>query len=311
MNIGELLQTLLSLLSGTLRVFIPIAFAALAFMFAAQAGIINMALDGTMLFAAFFGVYGSYITGNAWIGLLFAVVSGILVSLFLGLLTVNFKCPQMIAGLGINLLARGLTIVFLQAVWNAKGKSTPVTGLGVIHIAFLENVPILNKLIGDVSPLLLILLLCLALVWFLIKKTPFGLRLRTIGENPVVAASQGIDVYKMQYIGIVISGILAALGGAFLSIGDINIFSRDMVAGRGFIGIAVCIFGGYEPFGLLLGSLLFGFAQSLQYRIQNINIPSQLVQILPYVLTMLALALKRKSGLGPSSAGVPYEKEGQ
>ena len=311
MDVQSLFSIFMSMLSGSLRVFIPIAFAALAFMVAAECGHINMALDGQMLFAAFFGVYGSHLTGSPWIGLLFAIVFGIVTSLLLAVMTIHLKCPQVIAGLGINMLASGFTVVLMQAIFSAKGKTPVVAGLNTIKIPFFSNIPIIGDLFSEISPLLLVLIGCMLILRFVIKKTPFGLRMRVTGENPVVAASHGIDVYKMQYICVILSGVLASIGGACLSIGDINLFSRDMVSGRGFIGIAVCIFGGYDPVEVVLASLLFGFAQSLQYRIQGVAIPSQLVQMLPYLLTMIVLAVKRKNGSGPVSLGLPYEKEGQ
>ncbi|MDR1192583.1 MAG: ABC transporter permease [Peptococcaceae bacterium] len=290
----QILQQVGSLLAGTIRVFTPITFAAIASSFSARAGVVNMALDGIMLIGAFFAVFGSFLTGSAWLGLALGIFASVLIALFFAALTITFRCDQALAGLGINLLAKALTIVLLQAVWNTKGKSAIVNGIEMIRLDALKSVPLLGDMFSETSPLLIILLLSLICVYILFFKTVFGMRMQVTGENPAAARSLGIKVERAQYLCVMISGVFAALGGAYLSICDVNVFSRDMVAGRGFIGMAVSLFGANHPIGCLLGGLLFGFTQSLQYRLQGIGIPNQLIQMMPYVLTLVALVFSKR-----------------
>ena len=302
---------ILSLLAGMIRVAIPISFAALAGMLSERVGVINMGLEGIMLIGSFFGVVGSYLSGNAWIGLLFAMGSGAVMGLVLALLTVGFKCEHVLAGLGINMFASGITIILLQVIWNSKGKSDMVAGLGKWEVPIISQIPILKDIIGDISPLFYILLLCVIGLWVLFYRTAAGLRILVIGENPELAGTMGVNVYLMQYIFVMISGILAAMGGAYLSIGDINMFSKEMVSGRGYIALAMVILGNWKPTWVALAGLTYGFAESLQFRLQTVSIPPQLVQMLPYVFTILVLLLARRKSLAPAASGKHYYQKGE
>ena len=308
---NDTISIITSLLAGSIRVSIPIAFAALGGTLSERSGVINMGLEGTMLMGAFFGVVGSFFTGSVWIGLLTAMLAGALCGLLHSVLTIRFKCEHVLAGVGINVLASGLTVVLLQMIWNTKGKSTEVASFEMIDLPLINRVPILKDIIGQVSPMLILLALSVFGVWFLLYRTVFGLRARVIGENPEAAGSMGINVYRTQYICVTLCGILAAVGGAYMSIGDIHMFSRDMVSGRGFIALAVVIFGGWTPVGAWLGSLLFGLAQSLQYRLQSGSIPPQLIQMLPYVATLVVLIFARGGKRrAPAAEGRHYYAKG-
>ena len=301
----------LSLLAGAIRLTIPIAFAALAGMLAERAGIINMGLEGMMLFGSFFAVVGSYVTGSAWLGLLFAMAAGAVVGLIMAVFAIGFKCEHMLAGVAVNILASGLTIVLLQMIWGTRGKSSEVAGLGIVSVPVLNKIPIIGQLIGNISPLFYILVLCVILLWVVLYRTPVGLRVRVIGENPFMAGSMGIKVYKYQYLSLMVSGMLAALGGAYLSVGDINMFSKEMVAGRGYIALSMVILGGWHPIGVAACGLICGVAQSLQLRLQGVSIPPQLVQMLPYVVTILVLLFARNKSKAPAMEGVHYYQKGE
>ena len=301
----------LSLLAGAIRLTIPIAFAALAGMLAERAGIINMGLEGMMLFGSFFAVVGSYVTGSAWLGLLFAMAAGAVVGLIMAVFAIGFKCEHMLAGVAVNFLASGLTIVLLQMIWGTRGKSSEVAGLGIVSVPVLNKIPIIGQLIGNISPLFYILVLCVILLWVVLYRTPVGLRVRVIGENPFMAGSMGIKVYKYQYLSLMVSGMLAALGGAYLSVGDINMFSKEMVAGRGYIALSMVILGGWHPIGVAACGLIYGVAQSLQLRLQGVSIPPQLVQMLPYVVTILVLLFARNKSKAPAMEGVHYYQKGE
>ncbi len=301
----------MNLLAGAIRVTIPIGFAALAGMIAERAGIINMGLEGMMLIGAFFSVVGSYLTGSPWIGLLFAMFSGAMIGLMMSVFAVGFKCEHMLTGVAANLLASGLTVVLMQMIWNTRGKSEAVNGLGVISVPVLNKIPIVKDLIGTISPLFYILVLVTALVWFVIYRTPVGLRIRVVGDNPFMAGSMGIKVYRIQYCCMAVSGALAGLGGAYLSIGDINMFSKGMTAGRGYIALSMVILGGWHPVGVVVSGLVYGVAQSLQFRIQSVKIPAQLVQVLPYLVTILVLFFVRSKNKAPAMEGVHYYQKGE
>lgn len=302
---------ILSLLAGMVRVAIPISFAALAGMLSERAGVINMGLEGIMLIGSFFGVVGSYVTGNAWMGLLFACFSGIIMGLVLAVLTVGFKCEHVLAGVGINIFASGITIVLLQMIWDSKGKSSMVAGLGVVRLPVISSIPVIGTMIGSISPLFYILVLCVVILWILLYRTPAGLRIMVIGENPEMAGTMGVNVYRLQYLCVMASGMLAAMGGAYLSIGDINMFSKDMVSGRGYIALSMVILGNWKPVWVAMGGLVYGFAQSLQFRLQSVNIPPQLVQMLPYVLTLIVLLFARKKSSAPAAEGKHYYQRGE
>ena len=302
---------ILTLLSGMVRVAIPISFAALAGMLSERVGIVNMGLEGIMLIGSFFGVVGSYLSGNAWIGLLFAIASGAVMGLVLAVLTVGFKCEHVLAGLGINMFASGITVVLLQAIWDSKGKSAMVAGLGKWKLPVISQIPIVKSIIGNISPLFYLLVVCVILLWVLLYRTPLGLRIRVIGENPELAGTMGVNVYLVQYVFVIISDMLAAVGGAYLSIGDIDMFSKDMVSGRGYIALGMVILGNWKPTWVALAGLVYGFAESMQFRLQAVSIPPQLVQMLPYVFTILVLLFARRKSMAPAASGKHYYQKGE
>ena len=309
MALIETLQFAGTMFSGAMRIAIPICFGALGSTICERAGIVNIGIEGMMLAGSFGGVVGALVTGSPWIGLLFAMVAGMLFSLLHGVLTIHYGTGHIISGLGVNLLASGVTTVLLVAIWQNRGKSEMVGTLPTIELTFLKKIPFIGQAFGSFSPLFLLLLAAVALLWVFLYKTTFGLRARIVGESPQTADAAGISVPKMQYICVLLCGLLCGLGGAYLSIGDIGMFSRDMVAGRGYIAMAVTIFGAWNPIGALGGGLLFGLAQSLQFRLQQSGIPVQLIQMLPYVITILVLLLVRRKGGGPAAAGKTFDRE--
>ena len=297
------------LFAATLRMATPLVFAALGGIFSERVGVINVGLEGMMLTGAFMGVYVSFFTGSPWIGVLAAVVVGGLLGLLHALLTVKFVGNQVVSGTGINILALGITAFLCQITWGSRGASANVTGFDVISIPFLKDVPVLGEILGSHTPLVYIMLLLVVLTYVVLFRTPFGLRLRAVGEHPAAADTAGINVYRMKYLCLMVSGMLAALGGAFLSLGQLNFFVSGMTGGRGFIALAAMILGGWMPFGALGAGLLFGFSQAVQMRLQSIGLlPPQIVLIIPYVLTVVVLAGFVRKTRAPSDYK-PYEKE--
>jgi simple sugar transport system permease protein len=297
------------LFAASLRMATPIAFASLGGIFSERVGIINIGLEGMMLTSAFTGVATTYFSGNPWLGVLAAVLAGGLLGLFHALLTVKFVGNQIVSGTGINIFALGFTAYMSQVLWGSRGASESVQGLEVISIPLLKDIPIIGEVIGTHTPLVYLMLIMTVLSYVVLFKTPFGLRIRAVGEHPAAADTAGIDVFKTKYLCVMVSGMLAGLGGAFLSLGHLNLFVWGMTGGRGFIAMAAMIFGKWMPFGAFGASFLFGFADALQMRLQALGLlPPQIILAIPYILTVAVLAGVVRKAVPPSDYK-PYVKE--
>jgi ABC-type uncharacterized transport system permease subunit len=297
------------LFAATLRMATPLVFASLGGIFSERAGIINIALEGMMLTGAFSAVFATYSLGNPWLGVCAAILAGGLLGLVHGILTIKFSGDQIVSGTGINIFALGFTAYMSQIVWGSRGASQSVQGLGTVSIPFLSDVPLIGEILGKQTPLVYVSLIAVVASYFILFKTPLGLRVRAVGEHPGAADSTGITVYRIKYLCVIASGMLAGTGGAFLSIGHLSLFVNGMTGGRGFIALAAMILGGWSPFGALGASLFFGFADALQIRLQSIGaLPSQIVLTLPYILTIIVLAVFARRRYAPSDYK-PYEKE--
>ena len=300
----ENLQQLFSMnmVLATLRMAIPLTLASIGGTLCERSGIINLGIEGMMLSGAFGAVVGTHVTGNPWLGVLFAIVIGGLCGLLHAVLCIKFRTNQSVSGVGINILASGLTIVLCRAIWDSDGISGSVAQVPPITIPVLNKIPILGALFEKQSPYLYITVLIVLISWYVMYRTKIGLRLRTIGDHPKAAATAGINVTKYRYVAVIICGMLCGLGGSFLSIVQSNLFVKDMVAGRGYMALAATIFGGWNPAGSFFASLLFAFAQAIRINL-TLNIPEQFVQMLPYVLTMLVLMGVGRKVKGPQAAG--------
>lgn len=283
---------------STIRMSVPITLAAVAGVFSARAGIMALGLEGMMLAGAFGAALGSYVTGSAFIGILTGICAGVIISLLHGILTIKYHVDHVISGIGLNLLASGVTTVLLQIIWGNRGNSPEVSSIKSINI----------PLLGQISPIVCVMILVVIVSWIVIFKTTFGLRLRMVGEHPKAASTVGINVKSVKYISVIITGILAGLGGAYLSIDHINLFVREMTAGRGYIAVVVNILGRYNPVGALFGGLLFGFADSIQLVLPGNKIPGQLVQMVPYIVTLLVLMFAVRYVSPPAGLGKNVEE---
>lgn len=304
-------DSIIGFVEATIRMSIPILLASLGGMFTARAGIINFALEGIMLNGAFMAVYGSYITGSPWLGVLFGMVGGLVAALILGFTSITAKVNQVVAGTGINILFQGLTSYLLGVIFGIGSAPSNVPSFKALPIPILHNIPVIGRILFNQLPIVYIAIILVPVCWYTIYKTPFGLKLRAVGEHPKAADSVGINVPRIKWTAIIISGILGGFGGAFLSIGQLSVFMEKMTAGRGYVAWAAVTVGKWNPFGILGASVLFGGADALQLRLQTmgINVPYQLFMMLPYVLTMLALAGVVGRTVGPASMGKPYYKE--
>ncbi len=297
------------LFAAALRMATPIAFASLGGIFSERAGIINIGLEGMMLTGAFTGVVVSYFSGSPWLGVLAAALVGALLGLLHAFLTVKLVGDHVVSGTGINIFAMGFTAYMCQVLWGSRGASESVQGLKAISIPLLRDVPIIGDILSSHTPLVYLVLILTALSYIVLFKTPIGLRIRAVGEHPSAADTAGVNVFKVKYLCVMVSGMLAGLGGAFLSLGHLNLFTWGMTGGRGFIALAAMILGRWMPLGAFGASLLFGFADALQMRLQALGLlPSQIILTIPYILTIAVLAgVVRKST--PPSDYKPYVKE--
>ena len=297
------------LFASAIRLATPIAFAALGGMFSERGGVINIGLEGMMLTCAFSAVAGTHFFGNPWIGLLIALLVGALQGLLHGLISIKFQGNQIVSGTGINIFALGFTAYMSQVIWGSRGASDAVQGMDQISIPLIKDIPIIGEIVGTHTPLVYILIILVIISYIILFKTPFGLRIRAVGEHPAAADTAGVNVLKIKYLCVIISGLFAGFGGAFLSLGHLNLFAWGMTGGRGFIALAAMIFGGWMPFRVLGASLLFGFSDALQLRLQILGIlPPQIILTIPYILTIIVLA-GVIGKVSPPSDYKPYIRE--
>lgn len=280
------------LLTQVLRISVPYLFAASGGVVAERAGIISLTLEGFMLTGAFTATLGAYYTGNPWMGVLFGIGGGAAMALIHAVATIRYRADQVVVGIAINLLALGATRFFLKLAFQSSSNSPRIAGLGgEKNVTGLDN------------PLVWLGLLSVPFVWFLLYKTKFGLRVRAVGEHPEAAASLGIPVKRVQYLSVLISGVLAGLGGVYLTLSQ-HAFTDNLTAGRGFIAISAVIFGRWEPFKAALACLLFAAAETLQIQLQGSHvIAGQFVEMIPYALTIVALAGLVGRAVAPAALG--------
>ncbi len=278
---------------ATLRVMTPILFPAIGVAITALSGSINIALEGIMLVAAFTGVIVSAFTGSLWLALIFGILAGIGMAALLGYFHLNLKADIIIAAIALNMFASGITVFLTYIFAHDKGTTSSLKSLVFpsVKIPVLDKIPVLGKMFSGLNILTYAALISVIVFYYLIYKTPLGLRIRAVGQNPDAAESVGVDVKKVKMYSLLLSGFFGALGGLYLSMGYVSWFSRDMTAGRGFIAIAAASIGGNLPLGTFFGSLLFGVVNTLAIFLATLKVPSELIQMIPYVTTVLVLAI--------------------
>jgi len=278
-----------------LQLSAPIAFASMGGVFSERSGVVNIALEGIMLTATFAVVWGSLLFGTFWGGLLFALLAGIIMATIHAVVTVTYKVNQIVSGVAINILALGFTRFLSQAIYGQETQS-PFN-------------PFVPRNILGINSMALALIPIAAIVWFVLFKTKFGLRLRSVGENPEAADTLGINVTMMRYAGVILSGVMCGLAATTLYPAQ---WITNMTGGRGYIALAAMIFGRWHPVGAVAASLLFGYAETFRIMFESqIPIPSQFVQMLPYVLAVVVLAGVVGRAVGPAASGIPYKKGGE
>lgn len=290
----------LSLLWSTVRFATPLLLAALGGLYSERSGVINIALEGMMLAGAFTAASVTYYLSNPWFGLLSAILAGALVASLHAVACIRFKADQVVTGTAINIMFLGFPALLSGALFLSSGSTPQIPKENLIPRA----------------PVIFAFFILVPLTWYVLTRTPFGLRLRAVGENPEAADAAGVNVTRVRYAGVLLSGALAAIGGAYLSIGQSSLFTRNMTSGRGFIALAALIFGKWRPVQTMLACLLFGFTEAATVQMQGVvklpsgeDIPIQFIQMIPYVLTIVVLAGFIGSSRPPGALGVAYEKE--
>lgn len=276
-----------------IRVATPILFAALGAGICNKAGVVNLGLEGIMLISALAGVLGSAFGGNLWWGILAGILASVAVSAVFAYFHLILKANNVLCGTAINTMATGLTVFVLQIATGEKGNSSSIKSFAFpdVQIPLIRNIPVLGSILSGHNTLTYLALLMVFLIWFLMYKTPLGLRMRAVGENPNAASSVGQNVIKIRFLAIILCGIMTGLGGMYLSMGYLTMFVRDMTAGRGFIALAACSMGQATPVGALISSMIFAFFDGLSNILQVLKIPSEFIQMLPYLATILGLTV--------------------
>lgn len=280
-----------TLLNSTFRYITPILLAALGGLICERAGVFNIALEGMMLTGAFFAVAGSYYAENAFVGVLVAMLSGALLSLLFAVLAISLRGNMIVLGIALNLLVSGATVFLLRAMFGVKGafQDPRIQGLGKLNLGALDNVPVLGPILLGHTWIVYASWVLVIVVYIMLFRHRVGLRLRGVGEMPEAAETLGVNVKAMRYGAILISGLLCGLAGAQLSLGQVTLFVENMSAGRGWIAVVAVMFGQAHPIGVFLASVLFGFADSIGFRLQGVGLPSQFTGMVPYVVTLIAL----------------------
>ncbi|MEM9342935.1 MAG: ABC transporter permease [Pseudomonadota bacterium] len=316
--------TILQILDSTIRLATPLLLACLAGLFSERAGIFDIGLEGKMLASAFFSAAIAYMSGNVWIGLLAGIAASMVLSGIHGLASITFRGNQLISGVAINFLASGITVLIAQDWFQQGGRTPSLTGDSRFNpwewplAGVFESVPVAGpiyaELVSGHTALVYVAILAVPLSWWLLFRTRFGLRLRAVGENPGAVDTAGISVVRLRFAAVAICGLLCGLAGAYLATGLAAGFVKEMSAGRGFIALAALIFAKWRPWYALYACLLFGFLEAIGNRYQSIELvgvtlPVQLMQALPYILTVVILAGFVGKAIPPRAGGDPYVKE--
>lgn len=316
--------TFIQVLDSTIRLATPLLLACLAGLFSERAGIFDIGLEGKMLAAAFFSAAIAAVTGNVWLGLLAGVAASLTLSALHGLASITFRGNQLISGLAVTMLAQGFTVLVAQS-WFKQGGRTPALDIearfGPITFPFAESLagvpvigPIYSELLSGHSILVYFAFAAVPLSWWILYRTRFGLRLRAVGENPAAVDTAGVSVVGMRFAAVAICGLLCGIAGAYLATSLQANFVKDMTAGRGYIALAALIFAKWRPWHAMGACLLFGLLQAVAIRFQNIElggitIPVQMMDALPYILTVVILAGFVGKAIPPKAGGEPYVKE--
>ncbi len=313
--LADILQSglIISILATAVRMGTILLLAAIGELVVERSGVLNLSVEGMMLSGAFGGFMGAYYTNSLWLGVLSAILAGLLVSALFGLLAVVLQIDQTVSGLTVNIFAAGLTFYLYRALFpNVGATSIPaIKPFSQFQIPFLSDIPIIGKILFSQYALSYLAFILMLLVAFYLYRTKSGLILRTLGENPRAVDMKGINVMRYRFLAVLFGGMMAGLAGSFITLASVGIFVADITSGRGWLAIAIVIFGDWKPVKILWASLFFGFIDALQMQLQalGVQLPFQLFLAMPYILTTLAVFLARKRSGAPLALGVHYVRE--
>jgi len=309
--IGELLsaQVLLGILTSGIRLATPYLYAGIGETFGQRSGVLNLGVDGQMLMGAFAGFYVVFTTGNLWLGLLASLAVGALMGLAMAFISVTLHAEQGISGIGVYLFGLGLSELLFR---TTIGTVETVSGFRPLQIPVLSSIPVLGEVFFSHNILVYGAFLLVPVAWFVLHKTTIGLNIRAVGENPEAADSLGVSVARVRYFTVTLGGALSGVAGASLSIALLNVFQQNLTNSLGFIAVALVYFGGWRPFGLLAGALIFSMLNALQVWVQTLGIPvpAEVALMMPYVLTIVVLALSVQRVRPPTALTKPFLREG-
>jgi len=300
-------SVIVGILTSAIRLATPYLYAAIGETFAQRSGVLNLGVDGIMLVGAFGSFYVVLMTGNIWLGLLAAILIGLLMGLLMSFISVTLKAEQGISGIGLYMFGLGLSsLLFKTTIGTVK----TVTGFQPVKIPLLGDIPLVGEIFFNHSLLVYGAFLLVPLAWWVLEKTTWGLKIKSVGQNPAAADSLGVSVNRVRYVSVCLGAILAGIAGASLSISLLNLFQDNLTAGQGFIAVALVYFGGWRPIGVLWGALLFSTVNAFQLWMQvlGVKIPSDVAIMLPYLLTIAALAFTTNRGRAPAALNKPFER---
>ncbi len=303
--------SLVSILSGALALSIPMIFGSMGGLLCERSGVVNIAIEGQLLFGAFSAVLVGSITDSPWAGLLAAMIGGVLVSLILATFSIKYLVDQTIVGVVVNVLVSGLTGFFFTRILQANpAELNSAPKLPGFEIPVLSQIPVVGPVLFNQSVLIYLMYIVVGLIWFALNKSKWGLRTRAVGEHPKAADTLGVNVNRLRFSNVLMAGAVAGMGGAFFTLVSVSTFNADMTSGQGYIALAALIFGRWKPLGALMASLLFGFSLQMQFVLSGLGttIPTELLAMLPYVVTILAVAGLVGRSRGPAASGKPYIK---
>jgi len=302
--------TLTALLAGSLALAVPLIFGSLAGVLSERSGVVNIAIEGQLLAGAFVSALVASLTDSLWVGLFAAAVAGALVAWVLAVFAIKYVVDQIIVGVVLNVLVVGLTNFLFSTLMSDMATFNSPPRFSDVAIPGLANIPVLGPVLFNQTPIVYLMYVAVAVVWVALFKTRWGLRVRAVGEYPKAADTVGIKVYRTRYISVILGGALAGLGGAFFTLGQVGAFGKEMTNGAGYIALAALIFGRWNPINAALAALLFGFSENLQFGLAIIgsSVPSEFLLMLPYVLTVIAVAGLVGKVVGPAADGKPYIK---
>ena len=301
------LPVIIGILASSIRLATPYLYASIGEAFAQTSGVVNLGVDGIMLVGGFTGFYVALTTGNLWLGLLAAMIVGLLMGLLMSLISVTLKAEQGISGIGLYMFGLGLSALLFKVL---VGTVKTIDGFSPVRIPFLGNIPVLGDIFFNQSLLVYGAFLMVPLAWFVLDKTTLGLKIKSVGQNPAAADSLGVSVDRTRYFSVCLGAVMAGLAGASLSLSLVNLFQENLTAGQGFIAVALVYFGGWRPLGILGGALLFSTVNAVQLWMQVLgaNINSEILVMLPYILTIVALAVAANRARQPAALNRPFER---